>query len=507
MKPETAAGEELKSFVQEYPGATTCVVIGAVQPEWREQLSRARAVLWCADERDCAAGAPAVAGERMHFFPLAGASLAQWSEALVRFVRLDARRLPSVFVAAAEADDDERRRAPFVAVVVDELREQHRGRVTRQQDGFRWQQHVLANLSRYTRRPLPSEWRGALAGLPAAVCGAGPSLDLSAPRLGAGQEGCVVFAADSALRTLARHGVRVDFAVSIDVAKLPEKCLPETGELPGRVVLSAVSPAGWSERVGKERVHFVSSRQITTDWLAKSGVPAPALASAENCGVTALELARWLGCAPIFLFGLDLALSGRQRHTGAADASIYVRSGFDAAQEFSKVPGNWEERVSTHAPGDWRALNARLASFPAGSVFNVNDRGARLENATPVRPDAWTPPEACAKAERLALLARGGADAPAPAAATAALAELRACGRRLLATTPELRRALAARGPEAVAVALRPVLADPAFGRALGGFALKLMPHLLPPTEGDADFWRGLLDEFEALAIALESVG
>lgn len=504
MNPETAASAELKSFVQEFPGATTCVVIGAVRPEWRERLSRARAMLWCAGAGDIAAGAPPISGARVQLFPRDGASPAQWGETLVRFVRLDARRLPSVFVAPAE-EADECRRASFVAVLLDELREQHRGRVTRQEDGFRWQQHVLANLPRYARRPLPPEWRGALAGLPAAVCGAGPSLDVSAPRLAAGQEGCVVFAADSALRTLARHGVRVDLAVSIDVAKLPEKCLPESGQLPGRVVLSAVSPAGWSERVGEERVHFVSSRQITTDWLAKSGVAAPAQAGAENCGVTALELARWLGCAPIFLFGLDLALSGRQRHTGAADASIYARSGFDAAQEFPEVPGNWEERVPTHAPGDWRALNARLASFPGESVFNVNDRGARLENARPVRPETWLAPEACAKAERLARLASG--DARDGADATAAFEELRACGRRLSTAMPELRAALAARGPEALVVVWRRVLADPALGRALGGFALKLMPHLLPPTEGDADFWRGLLDEFEQLAAQLRELG
>jgi len=314
----------------------------------------------------------------------------------------------------------------------------------------------------------------------------------------------VVFAADSALRTLARHGVRVDFAVSIDVAKLPEKCLPENGEMPGRVVLSAVSPPAWTSRVREQSFGFVASRQLTTDWLAQGGVPAPALAVAENCGVTALELARWLGCSPIYLFGLDLALSGNQRHTGAVDGSIYTHSGFDAAQQFPAVPGNWSDAVPTHAPGDWRALNARLATFAPGTVLNVNDRGARLENAPAVQPNEWIAPLACAKDARLTALApAAAADVP---ALVARLEELQRCGRRISAALPELRALLASLGPESVAAALWPLLADATLGRALGGFALKLMPHLLPPTEGDATFWNGLIAELEQLAQALAAL-
>ncbi len=498
------------ALVQEYAGATTCVVFGAVQPEWHARLSGMRAMLWCATEGEILAGMPPVAPERIQLFRAESGSDAQWTEALLRFARLDARRLPSVFVAPAGLGGEACAHPSCVALTLAELREQHRARVTRQQDGLAWQRHVLANLPRYARRPLPLAWKNALAGLSAAVCGAGPSLDVSAPRLAAGQEGCVVFAADSALRTLARHGVAVDFAVSIDVAKVPEKCLPESGELPGRVVLTAVSPPNWSTQVGEERIHFVSSRQITTDWLASRGVPAPALAGAENCGVSALELARWLGCAPIYLFGLDLALSGTQRHTGAVDATIYARSGFDAAQACPEVPGNWTATVPTHAPGDWRALNARLANFPVGTVINVNDRGARFANAPAVQPADWIAPApsvAGAKAERLAVLDSGGRiDAAAERAATIAFAELRTCGQRVRSVLPAARSALAARGPEGGAAALRPLLADAAVGRALGGFALKLMPHLLPPIEGDADFWRGLIDECAQMGAALEAV-
>lgn len=490
--------------VQEFPGATTGIVVGSIRPEWIARLSRLRAILWCAAPTDLARVPAGLTPNAVQRFPWDEAAAARLADVFTRFVRLDARHLPSVYFCPGETAETARDLEPVCSWIVAELQEQHRARVTRQQDAFRWQQHVLANLSAYARRPLPAAWRGALAGLPAAVCGAGPSLDVSAPKLARAQAGCVVFAADSALRTLARHGVRVDFAVSIDVAKVPEKCLPENGEMPGRVVLSAVSPPAWTSRVPEERFGFVGSRQITTDWLAQGGVPAPALSVAENCGVTALELARWLGCSPTYLFGLDLALSGTQRHTAAADGSIYTQSGFDAAQQFPAVPGNWSDTVPTHAPGDWRAVNARLATFAPGTVLNVNDRGARLENAPAVQPDEWIAPLACAKDARLALLPpAGGADGLALAAR---LEELQVCGRRISAALPELRALLVRRGPEGVATALRPLLADALLGRALGAFALKLMPHLLPPTEGDVAFWNGMIAELEQLAQALAAV-
>lgn len=476
--------------VREFPGATTAILVGAAVRA--EALPGFRAVLQCG----CAPeeGGGGAAGQDWEIAP----SGTGFAAVLERFLRRDLRHMPALYLSGV-GEGEAQVYQSMLPVIIAALEQQHRARVTRERDAFLWQCHVLANLREFAHRPLPIEWRGKLAGCPAAVCGAGPSLDISAPHLAAAQGACMVFAADSAWRTLDRHGVRADFGISVDVAKVPEKCLPESGARLARVILSPVSPPSWKQRLDPACVHFVSSRQITIDWLGKQGVPGPALPVAENCGVTALELALWLGCGPIYLLGLDLALSDGQRHTHGADAAIYANSGFDPSQRFPTVPGNWSPQVSTHAIGDWRALCARLAKYPENLIQNINDRGAKLTNAIPVRPDAWRKPTAVLnKADLLSPIvsSKGASPSAWPLVAEA----LREAGGRLETVLPTLRAVLERQGPAALVVALRPILAEEGVGRALGSYALRLMPHLLPPVEGDLAFWRGALDEVEQLA-------
>lgn len=480
--------------LQAYPGATTAIVLGPLSAETLAQLPSLRALLWISATPEEAPPLPA--GTALH--RVRELTLPAVLPELERFLRLDARHLPSVLVSR---DGDPQLEA-VIARVASVLELNHRARVTRQRDGFRWQQHVLANLPAYARLPLPAAWAEALRGRPAVVCGAGPSLDVSAARLAPIAGRVVIFAADSALHTLARHGITADFVVSVDVAKEPARCLP-AGHPPRHTILSPVSPPAWRTAVPAGSVRFVASNQLTTEWLAAQGVERPALGVAENCGVTALILARWLGCGPIHLLGLDLALApGAQRHTTGADASLYAQSGFQADQTYPEVPGNYSAAVPTHVIGDWRALDQRLASWPAGLVINVNDRGARLDNTTLVHPTQFTFGGPDAKEEWLSALAIS----PAAAAAAAPLARLQAAGRQCTAILPHLHAALKAGGPDTLVPLLRRVLADETTGRMLGGYALKLLPHLLPPIEGDEAFWNGLLDEMAELSARAEQL-
>jgi hypothetical protein len=160
--------------------------------------------------------------------------------------------------------------------------------------------------------------------------------------------------------------------------------------------------------------------------------------------------------------------------------------------------------VPCFALQDWRELDARLAGRSDTQIFNINDRGARLRGTTLVHPDQFAiPPMATPKRERLESL---GETAPDPAAPTA-LAALNAVGQRCRQAMPGLRQALADKGPTVLAEGFRLVLRDQECARVLGAFSLKLMPHLVPPIEGEPTFWRSLLDEFEELAALAHQAG
>jgi len=296
--------------------------------------------------------------------------------------------------------------------------------------------------------------------------------------------------------------VKADIVVSVDVAKTPKKCLPEAG-VPALAVLSMVSPPDWPTRMPSGACAYLSSNQITVDWLERQGFPRTAVSGMENCGATALELARHLGCEPIYLIGMDLALSGQgavQRHHSGADKDLYSNSGFEAAARFPEVPGNHGGRVRTHVIGDWRTLDARLKGWPAGLVFNVNDRGALLANTTVIQPGELQVP--AVGFDREALLARlgcAGVNAPLPAELRAKLLEL--CGR--LDSSLIALRALEAKGGVAPLIAeWRGLLQNPDTAQFLGAFSFKLIPHLIPPVEvtlAQCVEWRKELEELRAI--------
>lgn len=496
-------------FSHEQPtdGATLAVVVGRLSAATLPKLRGFRGVLWLVDSAGLATwptGLPSpVAWVEL---PVAGPTVIE--TALDAFVRHDARRLPTVLVTEAASTDAAC--AAALGEITPVLRGIRTARVTRQLDGFKWQKHVLQNLAGYVRQRLPATWAGALAGCPAVICGAGPSLDVTGPLLKNVADRAVIFAADSALGALAKQGVVADFGVSVDVSKVPEKCLAAVTQPPRWLGLANLSPPRWSQvplAAGGGRF-FCSSRQVTVDWLASLGVVPTAVPVGDNCGATALALARFLGCSPIYLCGMDQALdeqNQQRRHHQAVSAELYAQSGFSAEVKHPRVPGNYAATVPTHIEPDWRALNMFLAQWPTGLVFNVIDRGARLDNTTLVAPGEWVLAGGGeAKAARLGALELTGLAEP---HVSAVLARVRTVAQARRTQVEGLAATLAHGGPAAVQAGFRALLADDEFARLMGAFSLKLMPHLFPPVEGDAAFWQTLVAECEELtrlAVGLE---
>jgi hypothetical protein len=492
---------------QRFPGATTCIVVGGLGPVADADFSGFSAMLWYSDDAGSGAVPAGMSPGTVRALGVAGLKPGEVVAAVEEFIGRDPRHMPSIFVTTAALASNAIAHELVLRQVHGLVEINHRERMTRQRDAFQWQRNLLNNLQSYGRRRIPASWAGALAGTPAFVCGVGPSLEASVGRLAEEAARGVLIASDLALHALDRSGVAADIAVSIDVGRTPEKCLPRE-RLPGRLLLSPVSPPTWTQSVPPERVIFVSNGQVTLDWLGGMGIARTPFTATETFGSTGLELARFLGCAPIYLFGMDLALDPALplgRRAGEADAAP-TGEDFDPELKMPRVPANFGGEIPTHIYGCWRALTARLAQLPAGLVRNVNDRGALLANTTLVRPDRFAIDGAPRdKAQMRALLAPP--DAPSEAVLAAAMRVVAREGAVGLAAVPGLRSALREGGAPAAAAALGLLFKRPDFARMMGAFSLKMIPHLFQSAEGALPLWKELIDETEELARVAESAG
>jgi len=184
------------------PGASTCILVGGVQA-WPAELAGYALVLWLKGDRAAVPGIPR--STQVVVPPCLGVELTQWTPVLEQFLQASPRRMPSVFVSS-DTTSGAVAYAPVLEELFATLEANHRARTTRQADGFLWQKHVLSNLPGYVSARLPEAWAGAAKGIPAFVCGAGPSLDVSGPALARQASQGLVLAADSSLKKLQGAG-------------------------------------------------------------------------------------------------------------------------------------------------------------------------------------------------------------------------------------------------------------------------------------------------------------
>jgi hypothetical protein len=489
------------------PGARTCVVVGSLEQVDGLDLASYQSLLWFAREGACVPERFGVTPARLVVEPVERADSTRIGGAVDRLIQRDAVRLPSVILTEDAVGEAAGQFLPVVETILAQCESHLRARLTRQRVGFLWQTHLLANLRAYADRRVPAAWAGALQGVPAFVCGSGPSLDASAAKLAAVADRGLVLAADSALGALARLGVAVDFAVSIDATKTPEKCLRDCPP-PAHLVLASVSPPEWRDAVPADRVCYVSGNQMTEQWLAEQGVYKTTMSVQGNCGITAVELAVFLGCSPIYLFGMDNAVDGKgsgRLHQQHFNTALLGDERFRATANYPKVPGNYQEEIATPFLREWRMLDTRCAELPAGSVTNVIDRGARLRNTTLLHPDDFS-------------LAAGPSDKALRLAALAPLDGLgelqwrkaaQAVQRAAGGVQGKINEAWTAlhRGDQARAVRL---LADAfqnaAFRSLMGNYGLKVMPHLVQPS-GSVEFWKTQIAECRSLIALTKDLG
>lgn len=176
------------------------------------------------------------------------------------------------------------------------------------------ERNALRNIPALARARGVKDFEGVLAGLPAIVVAAGPSLNAALPLLKAARGRAAVVAAGKPLKLLLSEGIVPEFAVTLDMTEASASCF-RGFSIPPEVAL-AFDPDAWYE-VAREfagpKVSYQSDIEIdrwSRSFLGDRGTIEKGLSVAH----TAFYFARATGADPILLVGVDLAFPGDRTH-------------------------------------------------------------------------------------------------------------------------------------------------------------------------------------------------
>lgn len=179
--------------------------------------------------------------------------------------------------------------------------------------GRLWVRNLLANLDPLLACPGVAALEGRLAGLPAVVLAAGPSLESILPLLPRLRERLVLIAVDTSLRPCLNAGVEPDFLLVIDPQYWNSRHLDRAR--PRRTVLVSETST-WPGVFRRLRLPtFLASSLFPLGEYLESVTRAKGrLGAGGSVATSAWDFARLAGARPILMAGLDLGFPGRRTH-------------------------------------------------------------------------------------------------------------------------------------------------------------------------------------------------
>lgn len=247
--------------------------------------------------------------------------------------------------------------------------------------GIGFLSNYYRNLFYLPQAYLGIEFTSAFVGVPAIVCGAGPSLDKNIQLLKTLQDKALIFAGGTALNAINAEGIQPHFGVGIDPNReqFTRIIMNTAFEVPffyrNRIFHTALS------LVHSDRLFFSgSSGYDISDYFDKAlGIPNADFE--EGCNVIhfSASIAALLGCNPIIFVGVDLAYTDKKSYaSGIIPHPIHIRK-----DNFRTKEQNEELVVKKDVNGQdvftlWKWITESLWYT---NMFNRNP-GTKLVNAT-----------------------------------------------------------------------------------------------------------------------------
>lgn len=249
--------------------------------------------------------------------------------------------------------------------------------------------NFFRNFMNLPRAHLANNLFGQFKGIPAIICGAGPSLDKNIDLLGTLGDRALIFAGGTALNALNSHHVKAHFGVGIDPnpTQFSRLIMNNSYEIPflyrSRMLTEAI------EMIHGDRLYVTGIAGYGVGKLLEEALGIKEIELDEGFNVLnfSIALAHALGCDPIITVGVDLAYSnGRSYAEGVVSHPIH-----DRQEHFNTKTIKDEVICKTDINGDpvytlwkWIAESVWYTNFvklnPGATLINATEGGIGFEN-------------------------------------------------------------------------------------------------------------------------------
>ena len=165
---------------------------------------------------------------------------------------------------------------------------------------------------------------GKFKGIPAIICGAGPSLEKQIERLGSLKDNALIFAGGSALNGLMVKGLLPHFGAGIDPNDTQVLRLKETAHTNIPFFYRTRMHVEAARKIPGDRLYIsgAGGYDIADYYEKKFGLEAEFLDEGHNVVNFCTEIATRMGCNPIIYVGMDLAFTGMKAYSSGIDDSL-----------------------------------------------------------------------------------------------------------------------------------------------------------------------------------------
>jgi hypothetical protein len=257
--------------------------------------------------------------------------------------------------------------------------------------------NLMENVPFHLAAPGLKAFEGVLKGVPAVICGAGPSLQRNIDVLAANADRVFVLAVSSALRRVMARGIPVAATNVVDYSHLSQRYfvgLP--GEAPPLFVHPRSNPSVLEAYEGP--VVTCDDAVYRRFWSGQAADHGDFPGRGTNVSHYAYFAARALGCDPIILVGMDLAYSHHTTHVPGSPihdewaASAHRFCSLELQELMFLTAGMEQKPVATDALGNPlhtdELLEAAAIGFEemfaresGGTVINATEGGRALKGA------------------------------------------------------------------------------------------------------------------------------